>query len=116
MKITRWPTHVTTPRRSPARDPYTTSEDAATGGTPIWIPRGIPRTPRGSGSVRGRGSNRDVQPPRRPPPPERALGHPGLRPCGDDPQPTPGWVELEGLDNPLHRRGHAPGAGTTDDL
>ena len=29
MKITRWPSHVTTPRRSPARNPYTTSEDAA---------------------------------------------------------------------------------------
>lgn len=27
MKITRWPPHVTTPRRSPARNPYTTSED-----------------------------------------------------------------------------------------
>ncbi|HVD89208.1 MAG TPA: hypothetical protein VNB91_09985, partial [Jatrophihabitantaceae bacterium] len=28
-KITRWPSHVTTPRRSPAKSSYTTSEDAA---------------------------------------------------------------------------------------
>ena len=30
-KITRWPSHVTTPRRSPARTSYTTSGDAAAG-------------------------------------------------------------------------------------
>lgn len=28
-KITRWPSHVTTPGRSRVRNPYTTSEDAA---------------------------------------------------------------------------------------